>query len=53
MKNNKKMKIPLNDGISGGPTAFSRWPGASLPHFEQLSFFERLSSNYLSKVMVI
>jgi len=57
MKNKKKIKKKnpkrWNFEIFGDPTAFGCWLGASLPHFEQLSFFERLNPSSLSKVMVV
>jgi len=53
MKNNKKKPKRWNFGIFRGPTAFGCWPGASLPHFEQLSFLKRLNPSSLSKVMDI
>jgi len=49
MKNKKKIKKTLNDGI----LKFMEAQGASLPHFKKLSFLERLNPNSLSKVMVI
>ena len=33
--------------------ALSSWPRASLPHFEQLSFLERVNPSSLPKVMVV
>jgi len=50
---NKNKKETLNDRILEFLEAQLSKPAASLPHFEQLSFFEHLNLSSLSKVMAV